>query len=100
MISIQNQRQIIFRRNVINIIQYYILLRIYFVFLKEESFQFSGFAETSDLCSLQYTHDSCDILTTVTQKCYEMIPCIHFSCCFFSFLFINATYNDWISQLS
>ena len=51
MISIQNQTQIIFRRNVINIIQYYIFLQNFF-FLKEEGFQFSGFAESSVFSSV------------------------------------------------
>ena len=81
MISIQNQTQIIFRRNVINIIQYYIFLQNFF-FLKEEGFQFLALRKV--LCSLQFTYDSYDILTIVIQEIKAiMIRRIYFSCFFF-----------------
>lgn len=95
MISIQNQTQIIFRRNVINIIQYYIFLQIFF-FSRKRVFSFLALRKV--LCSLQFTYDSYDILTIVIQEIKAiMIRRIYFSC--FFFLFINATYNEWISQL-
>lgn len=72
MISIQNQRQIIFRRNVINIIQYYIFLSdIIFFFSRKRVF--SILASRKRPCSLQFTYDSYDILTIVTQESYDTL---------------------------
>lgn len=81
MISIQNQRQIIFRRNVINIIQYYIFLHNFFFSRKRV---FSYLASRKLLCSLQFTYDSYNILTIVIQEIKAiMILRIYFSCFLF-----------------
>ena len=81
MISIQNQTQIIFRRNVINIIQYYIFLQNFF-FSRKRVFSFLALRKV--LCSHQFTYDSYDILTIVIQEIKAiMIRRIYFSCFFF-----------------
>lgn len=81
MISIQNQRQIIFPRNVINIIRYYSFLHNFF-FSRKRVFSFLALRKV--LCSLQFTYNSYDILTIVIQEIKAiMILRIYFSCFFF-----------------
>ena len=67
-----------------------------FFFSRKRVFSFLALRKV--LYSLQFTYDSYDMLTIVIQEIKAiMIRRIYFS--YFFFLFINATYNEWISQL-